>query len=220
MESLDDVIDAMIADRVIHRHRRKWLIAIAIVVILAVVIFFTGGWRKKEGRTVPTLTNLSGTATVGTAATVTAGRWEFSFSKAEIVRTPKDKYTQAKAELRVYFDLKNVDTEEHTSGSLNGKLLVLVPGGGKDVVDSNGADCRGEIGWVVVYGLPPESCFTKFDVAPDFAADMIEVGVLGESYDGDSGLLGANEDPYWHNEAPVAVVQLKPTVKVDTGEDK
>ena len=49
MESLDDVIDAMIADRVIHRHRRKWLIAIAIVVVLAVVVFFTGGWKEKHG---------------------------------------------------------------------------------------------------------------------------------------------------------------------------
>ncbi len=51
MESLDDVIDAMIADRVIHRHRRKWLIALASIVVLAVVVFFTGGWKEKKGRT-------------------------------------------------------------------------------------------------------------------------------------------------------------------------
>lgn len=221
MESLDDVIDAMIADRVIHRHRRTWLIAIALVVVLAVVIFFTGGWKKKEGRTVPTLTNLAttvGDATkVGAATTVSAGKWEFSFSRAEIVRTPKDKYTEAKAELRVYFDLKNIDTEEQTSDSLAGKLLVLVPGGGKDTIESNGADCRGELNWVVVYGLPPESCFTKFDVPADFTADLVEIGVLGEHYESDNGLLGANEDPYWHNPSPVAVVQLKPTVTVDSG---
>ena len=47
MESLDDVIDAMIADRVIHRHRRKWLIALALVVVLVLVILFTGGWKEK-----------------------------------------------------------------------------------------------------------------------------------------------------------------------------
>ena len=73
MESLDDVIDAMIADRVIHRHRRKWLIAIALVVVLALVVLVTGGWKEKEGRTVPTLT---------APATVEAGRCEFDFTKA------------------------------------------------------------------------------------------------------------------------------------------
>jgi hypothetical protein len=216
VESLDEVIDAMIADRVIHRHRRKWLIVIALVVVLAVVVFFTGGWKEKKGRTVPTLSNVG---KVDSSTTVTAGKWEYSFSKAQIVRTPKDKYSEAKAELRVFFDLKNVDSEEHTSDSLSGKLLVLVPGGGKDTVESNGADCRGELNWVVVYGLPPESCFTKFDVDPDFNADIVEIGVLGEQYISDNGLLGASEDPYWHDEVPVAVVQLKPTVVVDHGEN-
>lgn len=211
MESLDDVIDAMIADRVINRHRRKWLIVVAIVVVVAVVVLFTGGWKEKTGRKVPTMT---------APATVTAGRFEFNFTRAEIVRTPKDKYTDAKAELRVYFDVKNVDSEEQASHRVDGDLLRLVPGGGKDLVQSNGADCRGELGWQLVYGLPPESCFTKFDIDPDFAADMVEVGILGEKYESDSGLIGASEEPYWHNEEPTAVVQLKPTIVVDKGEDK
>ena len=211
MESLDDVIDAMIADRVIHRHRRKWLIAIAIVVVLVLVVLFSGGWKKKEGRKVPTLT---------APVTLTAGRYEYNFTKAEIVRTPKTKYNDAKAELKVYFDAKNVDSEEQTSHNVDGDLLRLIPAGGKDLVTSNGDDCRGVLGWELVYGLPSESCFTQFDIPADFTADVVEIGVLGERYESDPSVLGANDDPYWHNDTADAVVQLKPTVVIDDGEDK
>lgn len=211
MESLDDVIDAMIADRVIRRHGRKWLIAIAIVVVVALVILATGGWKERKGRLVPTYT---------APATVMAGKWEFSFSKAEIVRKPKTDYSEAKAELRVYFELKNVDNEERKSDNLNGRLLRLVPGGGQDLIDSNGASCRGELNWVLVYGLPPESCFTKFDIPADFDADAVEVGILGEQYISAPGIMGANPDPYWHAERAEAVVRLPATVVVDDGEDK
>jgi len=211
VESLDDVIDAIIADRVIHRHRRKWLIALAIVVILAVVVLLTGGWKQKEGRKVPTLT---------APVTLTSGRFEYSFTKAEIVRTPKTKYDEAKAELKVYFDAKNVDTEEHTSHSVSGELLRLVQSGTKDLLQSNGDNCRGVLGWELVYGLPAESCFTQFDIPADFNPDVVEVGVLGERYESDPSVLGANDDPYWHNELADAVIQLKPTVVVDNGEDK
>ena len=211
MESLDDVIDAMIADRVIHRHRRKWLIAIAVVVVLAVVVFFTGGWKQKEGRKVPTLT---------APVTLTSGRFEFNFTKAEIVRTPATKFTEAKAELLVYFDAKNVDDQEHTSVNVRSNLLRLIPSGSKDLVESNGNDCRGVLGWELVYGLPSESCFTKLEIPADFSADVVEIGVLGERYESDPSVLGANDDPYWHNEQADAVVQLKPTVRVDNGEDR
>lgn len=210
MESLDDVIDAMIADRVIHRHRRKWLIAIALVVVLALVILATGGWKEKVGRTVPTLT---------APATVEAGKWEYNVTKAEIRVRKKSEYREAEAELRVYFDLKNIDEEEKTSDSLQGKLLVFVPGGGQDLVESNGGECHGVLNWVVVYGLPPESCFTTFKVPADFSADLVEIGIQGERYESDNGLLGANEDPYWQNPRPDAVVQLKPTV-VDATEEE
>ncbi len=210
MESLDDVIDAMIAERVIHRHRRKWLIAIALVVVLALVILATGGWKEKQGRAVPTLT---------APVTVESGKWEYNFTKAEIRVKKKGEYTDAETELRVYFDLKNIDEEEKTSDSLSGNMLLFVPGGGQDTVDSNSADCRGELGWLLVYGMPPESCFTTFKVPADFTSDLVEVGVLGERYESDNGLLGADEDPYWHNERPDAVVQLKPTVVDVTEED-
>ncbi|MFG1819130.1 hypothetical protein ACGFIF_35575 [Kribbella sp. NPDC049174] len=210
MESLDDVIDAMIADRVIHRHRRKWLIAIALVVVLALVILATGGWKEKVGRTVPTLT---------APVTVEAGKWEYNVTKAEIRVRKKSEYREAEAELRVYFDLKNIDEEEKTSDSLQGKLLVFVPGGGQDLVESNGGECHGVLNWVVVYGLPPESCFTTFKVPADFSSDLVEIGIQGERYESDNGLLGANEDPYWQNPRPDAVVQLKPTV-VDATEQE
>jgi len=205
VESLDDVIDDLIADRVIRRHRRTWLIVIGIVVVLALLVLFTGGWKQRVGRAVPTF---------DAPTTVTAGRWEFSFTKAEIIREPKTEYSAAKAELRVYFDVRNVDTEEHTSDSVRNSVLRLVPGGGKDLVESSGANCRGEVGWVIVYGLPPESCYTKFEIEPDFTADQIEVGVLGEQYISDNGLIGANEDPYWQQPKATAVVRLKPAVVV------
>ncbi|GAB3941510.1 hypothetical protein GCM10029976_060950 [Kribbella albertanoniae] len=210
MESLDDVIDDLIADRVIRRHRRTWLIVIGVVVVLALVVLVTGGWKQRVGRAVPTY---------DAPATVAAGRWEFSFSKAEIIRTPKGEYSAAKAELRVYFDVRNIDTEEHKSNQVDPDVLRMVPGGGKELVRSNGASCRGESSWVIVYGLPPDSCFTKFEIEPDFTADQIEVGVLGEQYISDDGLMGANEDPYWHQPKAAAVVRLKPTVVVKDEEN-
>lgn len=210
MESLDEVIDAMIADRVIHRHRRIWLLLIALIVAAALVVLATGGWKEKKGRTVPTLE---------APATVTAGRYEFNFTKAEIVRKPKTEYSEAETTLRVYFTAKNIDTEEQTSESVSGDLLVFVPGGGEDLVDSNGGDCQGGLNWQLVYGLPPEQCSTKFKVAPDFTADMVEIGVYQEHFEGDNGSLGLNEKPYWQHETPAAVVQLKPTVVVDDGKD-
>lgn len=210
MESLDEVIDAMIADRVIHRHRRIWLLLIALIVAAALVVLATGGWKEKKGRTVPTMES---------PATVTAGRFEFNFTKAEIVRKPKTDYSEAETTLKVYFTAKNIDTEEHASESVSSDLLVFVPGGGKDLVDSNGADCQGGLNWQLVYGLPPEECSTKFKVEPDFAADMIEIGVLGEQYKADNGSLGLSEKPYWQSETPAAVVRFKPTVVVDDGKD-
>ncbi|MFC9686941.1 hypothetical protein ACFTSF_00240 [Kribbella sp. NPDC056951] len=205
MESLDDVIDDLIADRVIRRHRRTWLIVIGVVIAAALLVLATGGWKQRVGRAVPTY---------DAPATVAAGRFEFSFTKAEIIREPKTEYSAAKAELRVYFDVRNIDTEEHASTSVRNEVLRMVPGGGADLVKSNGASCRGETGWAIVPGLPPESCFTKFEIAPDFAADQIEVGILGEQYISDNGLIGANEDPYWQQPKAAAVVRMKPTVVV------
>jgi hypothetical protein len=207
VESLDDVIDAMIADRVIHRHRRKWLIAIALVVVLALVILLTGGWKAKQGRKVDTLQ---------APVTVEAGRFEYGVTSARIIRTPKNKYDPAKARVEVSIDLKNIDKEEQKSSSVVGSLLLLVPGDGKDLIGSNGATCRGDLNYVLVYGLPAETCTTKFDVPADFSADVIELGIQGEKYESDDSLLGASDNSYWHNAEPIAVVRVPATTTTET----
>ncbi|GAA1564273.1 hypothetical protein GCM10009789_16930 [Kribbella sancticallisti] len=207
MESLDDVIDAMIADRVIHRHRRKWVIALALVVVAALIILATGGWKEKKGRTVETLT---------APVTVEAGRYEFGFSTAEIIRRPKTSTQPAETRVELKMEVKNIDSEEQESDSLQGKFLVLVPGGGQDPIESNGATCRGELNYVFVYGLPAETCTAKFEVPADFTGETLEFGVLGEKYESDNGLLGASEKPYWHLEEPTAVVRVPATTVTET----
>lgn len=207
MESLDDVIDAMIAEKVIHRHRRKWLIAIALIVVAALVVLATGGWKEKTGRTVDTL---------AAPVTIEAGRYEFGFSTAEIIRTPKTSTQAAETRVELKLELKNIDDEEKKTNFLAGKLLVLVPGGGKDVIESNGAKCRGELGYKLVYGLPGETCTSKFEVPVDYEAETIEFGVLAEQYIGDNELLGAAGDPYWQSPIPEAVVRVPATVRTES----
>lgn len=205
MESLDDVIDAMIADRVIHRHRRKWLIALALVVVLAVVIFFTGGWKEKQGRRVDTL---------DAPVTIEAGRFEVGISKAIIWRTPKTEYSEAKSRLAVEVQLKNIDEEDRTSTRFDSDLLRwVIPG--KDPIKAENVTCKEVIGYILVYGLPAESCVVEFKVSPNFSTDQVEIGVLAERYTADSGLLGASEKPYWHNEQAKAVVRVPTTIETE-----
>jgi hypothetical protein len=211
VESLDDVIDAMIADRVIHRHRRKWLIAIALVVVLALVILVTGGWKEKKGRTVDT---------VQAPITLEAGRFEFGISSARIIRTKKTTYDPAKASLLVTMEVKNIDSETKASVVMSGDLLQMVPGpdliktNGKDLIESNGATCHGQLNYVFVYGLPAQSCTAKFDVPANFSAKEIEVGVLAEQFISDDEITGASGDPYWQSETPQAVVRVPTTIEV------
>jgi hypothetical protein len=183
VESLDDVIDAMIADRVIHRHRRKWLIAVGLVVVLAIVIFFTGGWKEHKGRTVDTL---------DAPTTLKAGRFEIGVTAATIVHTPKTDYEPAKARLELAVQLKNIDEETHTSATFSEDKLLnwIVPG--KDLIKPSAMKCKDKkiIGYYLVYGLP---------------------AVWAESYDSDEGLFGASDNPFWHNEAPLAAVRVKTT---------
>ncbi|WP_020386713.1 hypothetical protein [Kribbella catacumbae] len=208
MESLDDVIDAMIADKVIHRHRRKWLIALALVVVLAVVIFFTGGWKEKQGRKVDTM---------DAPVTIEAGRYEVGISKATIWRTPKTEYSPAKSRLEVELQLKNIDEEERASHRFDSMLLRWVIAG-KDPVQPAGVSCKDEIGYVLVYGLPAETCIAKFDVSPNFSTDMTEIGILAETYKSDSGLFGATDKAYWQSETAVAVVRVPTTIETETDE--
>lgn len=207
VESLDDVIDAMIAEKVIHRHRRKWLIAIALVVVAALVVLATGGWKEKKGRTVETLQ---------APVTVEAGRFEYGFSTAEIIRTPKTSTRPAETRVELKVEMKNIDEHEKKTQSLLGSYLILVPGGGAELIESNGASCRGELGYKFVYGLPSESCTAKFEVPVDYSADVIEFGVKAEQYVSDNGLLGADESPYWHVPEPEAVVRVPATTRTET----
>jgi hypothetical protein len=206
VESLDDVIDAMIADRVIHRHRRKWLIVVALILVLAVVVFFAGGWKEKKGRKVDTLQ---------APVTLTAGRYEYGLKSAEIVRIPKTKYEPASSKVVVSLDLKNVDTEKKETESILGNLLQLVPADGSDLIKSNGATCRGQSNYRLVYGLSALPCTAEFKVPNDFKDPIIEIGVLGEKYVSDNALLGLSDKPYWHNETAEAVVQFKATIRAE-----
>jgi hypothetical protein len=209
VESLDDVIDAMIADRVIHRHRRKWLIAVGLVLVLALVILVTGGWKEHKGRTVDT---------IDAPTTVKAGRFEIGVTGATIVRTPKTDYTPAKARLEVALQLKNVDEEEHTSTSFPGEKLLNWVLPGQDLIKPTAVKCKAEkiIGYPLVYGLPAESCVAEFDMSPKFSTDQTEFAVWAENYDSDEGLFGAAEDPYWHHEEPKAVVRVKTTIVTES----
>ena len=210
MESLDDVIDAMIADQVIHRHRRKWLIALGIVVVLAVVIFFTGGWKEKKGRTVDTM---------DAPVTLKAGRFEIGVSDAKIIRKPKTEYSPAEARLAVAVQLKNTDDEEKASVRFDSNMLRwVVPG--KEPIKPANVKCKDEavLGYTLVYGLPAEACVATFDTSPNFKTDQIEIGVLKESYRSASGLLGATEKPYWQGEEAVAVVRVKTTIETEPDE--
>jgi hypothetical protein len=121
--------------------------------------------------------------------------------------------------VQVYFDLKNIDEETKASNSMQGRLLRLVPGGGADLIESNGATCHDELNVVIVYGLPSQPCFAKFDVPADFAADVVEIGVMAEEYTSDDDVLGADDKPYWHS-AGVAhsVIRLKATVETEKDE--
>lgn len=208
MESLDDVIDAMIADRVIHRHRRKWLIVVGLVVVLALVITFTGGWKEHKGRSVDTL---------DAPATLEAGRFEVGISKATIIRTPKTEYSPAKARLEVELQLKNIDEEKHTSVGFPQEDLLwwILPG--KDPVKPTNVSCKdGIIGYKLVYGLPAEKCLAKFDVSPKYSGDMNEIAVLAERFGSADELQGASSSKFWGNETPLAVVRVPTKITTET----
>ena len=74
---------------------------------------------------------------------------------------------------------------------------------GKDPIKADERDAaRTSIGYMLVYGLPAETCVAKFEVLARLQRPtVVEIGVLAEQYTSDSGLLGASEKPYWHNEA-------------------
>lgn len=206
MESLDDVIDAMIADRVIHRHRRKWLIFLAIVIALALLVFALGGWEKKTGRTVDT---------VPAPVTLQAGKFEFGITKATIIRRPKTKYSEPEARVELSLDVRNIDKETRKSDYVSGNLIVLVPGKGADLIEGGTTTCRGESSYQLVYGLPAVSCTTSFKVPAEFDQKVVEFAVFAEEFKSTEDSLIASEKPYWHDEKPIAVVQTPATIETE-----
>jgi hypothetical protein len=207
VESLDDVIDAMIADRVIHRHRRKWLIAVALILVLAVVTFFTGGWKEHKGRTVDTL---------DAPTTLKAGRFEVGVTNATIIRTPKTEYEPAKARLEVELQLKNVDEETHVSASFREDELLWWVLPGKDPIKPKNSSCKGIIGYVLVYGLPAEECLATFEVSPRYSTDQIELGVLAEQYAAGDQVLGVSDAKYWGSPTAQAVIRVPTKITTET----
>jgi hypothetical protein len=195
---LDDVIDQVIAERVIARHRGKWIAAFVLLLVLAVVILVLGGWKKPEGRQVPTY---------DAPKTVDAGKWRFEFVSAKLIHEPGGTYSSASSRVEVKAFVTNIDDETRTSDSVYGRLLRLVPAKG-DLIESNGAKCDGELNYKIVYGLKAKACVFTFDVDPRYEDTAVEIGVLGESYESDEG-FAVSDRPYWHNEAAVAVVDFK-----------
>jgi hypothetical protein len=203
VESLDDVIDAMIADRVIHRHRRKWLIALALVVILALVILVLGGWKKRTGATVDT---------VDAPYTVDASQFEYGIKSAKIIRTPKSEYQKAEAKVVVSLEALNTDDETHASDSLNGQDILMIVGDEEPLESS--IRCKNEFGYDLVYGLPRVECEAEYKVAPDYSDTHIKIGVIGRSYSPENSLV-AGDDPVWQQGDALVVVQMTATVETE-----
>jgi hypothetical protein len=201
---LDDVIDEMIAERVIHRHRWKWITFFVALVVAVALVWVLGGWKEPDTRVIDT---------VEAPYTVESGRFKFDIESARIVQTPKRKFTEAKAELIVKLGVTNTDDETKTSASVGNGLLYLVPRKGKPI-ESNGASCRGELNYNLVYGLPAESCESKFEVPPGYSDTEVEIGVFTEVYEADEG-IAVSDKPWWQRGEAQVVVRMTAEVVVD-----
>jgi hypothetical protein len=185
---LDEVIDEMIAERVIHRHRRKWIVFFVLLVVGILVVWLLNGWDEPK-RTV--------IKTVDAPYTFEGGRFEYQISDAALHRTPKGKYTDASAELIVSMGIKNIDEETKESTSVQGDLLYLLPRNGKPVA-SNGATCNGDLNYKLVYGLPTQECTVRFEVPPTYTDTDVRMAIFTEEFRSDADIIGASENPYWH----------------------
>ena len=203
MESLDDVIDAMIADRVIHRHRRKWLIVIASILVLAVVVLFTGGWKEKVGRKVATLAGAGHADRRPVRVQLHQGRDH---------PEPEDEYSAAEAELRVYFDLKNIDTERRHQSHPR-QSAATGPRRRQRVRQVQRRDLPAA-SWLAarLRAAAGELLQRSSRCRPTSPPTRSRSASWASSTSPTTALLGANDEPYWHNEAADAVVQLKPTI--------
>ncbi len=185
---LDEVIDQMIAERVIHRHRRKWIVVFVLLFVGILVVWLLNGWDEPERKVIKT---------VDAPYTLEGGRFEYSINAATLRHTPKGKYTDASAELIVSMGIKNIDEETKESNSVSGNLLYLLPKSGKPVA-SNGATCNGDLNYKLVYGLPTQECTVKFAVPPTYNETDVRMAIIAEEFRDDGNIIGASDNPYWH----------------------
>lgn len=192
---LDEVLDQMIAERVIHRHRRKWIALFVVLVLAIALIWVLGGWKEPAR---------GGVDVVQAPYTVEAGRFEYQIESATLEKKPAGKYSEAEANMIVRMGIRNIDTESKESNSVAGDLLYL---GQKnaDPIESSGATCNGDLNYKLVYGLPTQECTVKFRLAPDYSNTAVRLVVISEEYRSDADVIGATDEPYWHD-GPVAVV--------------
>jgi hypothetical protein len=185
---LDEVIDQMIAERVIQRHRRKWIVFFALLFVGILVVWLLNGWDEPKRTTIKT---------VDAPYTFEGGRFEYQINAATLHHTPKGKFTEASAQLIVSMGIKNIDSEKKESNSVSGNLLYLLPRTGKPVA-SNGATCNGDLNYKLVYGLPTQECTVKFDVPPTYEDTAVRMAIFAEEFRDDGNIIGVSDEPYWH----------------------
>jgi hypothetical protein len=195
---LDEVIDQMIAERVIHRHRRKWIALFVLLVVGILLVWLFNGWDEPERPDIKT---------ADAPYTIDGGRFEYQISDATLHHTPKGKYTDASAELTVSMGIRNIDEETKESSSVPGDLLYLLPHKG-EAVASSGATCNGDLNYNLVYGLPAQDCTVRFKVPPTYTDTDVRIAIVGEEYRSDAGVIGSSDDPYWHDGHVELIVKM------------
>ncbi len=202
---LDEVLDQMIAERVIHRHRRKWIAAFVALVLAIGLIWVFGGWSEPARADVDI---------VQAPYTIRTGRFEFQIDSATLTKTPAGKYSEAKAEITVRMGIRNIDEETQESDSVLSDLLYIAVKKG-DPIKSSGTTCNGELNYKLVYGLPTQECSVRFEVPPTYSDTAVRLAVFDEEYRSDSGTIGATDEEYWHTGDLQVIVEL--TAKQETG---
>jgi hypothetical protein len=195
---LDEVIDQMIAERVIHRHRRKWIVFFVLLFVGILVVWLLNGWDEPKRKVIKT---------VDAPYTFEGGRFEYQINEATLHHTPKGKYTDASAQLIVRMGIRNIDDETKKSNSVSGHLLYLLPRSGKPVA-SNGATCNDDLNYKLVYGLPTQACTVRFEVPPTYKDKDVRMAIIAEEFRDDANIIGASENPYWHDGHVELIVRM------------
>lgn len=195
---LDEVLDQMIAERVIHRHRRKWIALFVVLVVVVALIWVLGGWDKPAR---------SDVKVVQAPYTIQTGRFEYAIESATLTKKAAGKYSEAQAEINVRMGIRNLDKETKESDSVLSDLLYVVPKKGGPV-QSSGTTCNQDLNYKLVYGLPTQECSVKFRMTPDYSDTAVRLVVFDEVFRSDAGVIGATDESYWHTGTVQLVVEL------------